>query len=180
MALPTPTMPGSPVGPARRLTTIALDAVVGVVALPALWLMEALALQPLRLMYMPVWANNTLSALPCLLWLMALAALARRGRTPASALTRRRWVDDAGKPVSWRPLGSLSFWIAAAPVLFVSILFAEDLCLAGLDWSWNGWPPPFENFGPGLWAACFMIVAIALPPYLRFRQHPAYIGRATS
>ena len=47
MALLTPTTPGLPAGPARRLTTMALDAVVGLVALPALWMLEALALQAL-------------------------------------------------------------------------------------------------------------------------------------
>ena len=169
MALATPTMPVAPVGPARRLATIVLDAVVGVVALPALWLMEAV-LQVLHLVPTDVWVNNVLTALPCLLWLAILMALARRGRTPASIMTRQRWVDAAGMPVSWGPLGSLSFWIAAAPVLFTSLLFAEDLCLAGPGWSWGGWPPPFENYGPGIGAACLMIVVIALPPYVRFHR----------
>ncbi len=179
MVLSTPTMSGAPVGPAPRLATMALDAVVGLVALPALWVLEALALQalPQDSRNFADWANNILSVAPCLLWLAILVALARRGQTPACLLTRCRWVDAAGKPVSWGPLGSLSFWLAAAPGLFVSLVLGEGLCLAGQ--SPIGWPPPFANYGPGIGAACLMVVAIALPPYLHFRRQSVCVGRAT-
>jgi len=105
MALLTPTMPGSPVGPARQLTTLALDIVVGVVALPALLVLEALTLQalPQDARNLADWGNNLLSVAPCLFWLAALVALARRGRTPACVLTRWRWVDAAGQPAPWGP-----------------------------------------------------------------------------
>jgi len=180
MALSTPTMPGAPGGPVRRLTTMALDAVVGLIALPALWVLEALALQalPQDSRNFADWVNNILSVGPCLLWLAVLVALARRGQTPACVVTRWRWVDAVGKPASWGPLGSLSFWLTAAPVLFVSLLFGEGLCLAGQ--SPIGWPPPFANYGPGIGAACLMIVAIALPPYLRFHHQSACLGRAAA
>jgi len=179
MALLTPTMPGSPVGPARQLTTLALDIVVGVVALPALLVLEALTLQalPQDARNLADWGNNLLSVAPCLFWLAALVALARRGRTPACVLTRWRWVDAAGQPAPWGPLASLSFWFAAAPVLFASLLFGEELCLSGQVPI--GWPPTFANYGPGIGAACLMIVAIALPPYLHFRRQPAYVKPAS-
>ena len=173
---------GSPAGIPCRLTILALDSVVGIVALPILWLMEGLALQflPLDSTYWYVSVGNALLESTCLLWLAVVVALARRGQTPASVVIRRRWVDVTGKPASWGPLGSLSFWIGAAPALFASLLFGEDLCLAGPEWSWGGWPPPFENYGPGIAAACLMILGIALPPYLRFRRQTAYVGRVTA
>jgi hypothetical protein len=105
-------------------------------------------------------------------------ALARRGQTPASAVMRRRWIDAGGQPASWGPLGSLSFWTAAAPVLFTSLLFAEDLYLAGPDLSWGGWPLPFENVGLGIGAASLMIVAIALPQYVHSRRQAACVRLA--
>ncbi len=180
MALSTPTMPGAPVGPAPRLATPALDAVVGLVALPALWVLEALALQalPQDSRNFADWVNNIFSVAPCLLWLAVLLALARRGQTPACIVTRWRWVDAMGKPVPWGPLGSLSFWFAAAPVLFAVLILGEGLCLAGQ--SPIGWPPPFANYGPGIGAACLMVVAIALPPYLRFRRQSTCLGRAAA
>ncbi len=179
MALATPTMPAVPVGPARRLATIALDAIVGVVALPALWLMEVLALQVLRLDSMAVWASRALALAPCLLWLTILLALARRGRTPVSVIMRQRWVDSAGKAVSWRPLGSLSFWIAAAPVLYTLIMFGEYLYTGGMA-PFMGWTDPISDSMLYIGTTCFAIVAIALPPYLRFRRQPAYVSRAAA
>ncbi len=175
MALPARS--GSPAGLIGWITTLILNAVAGVIVLPVLWLLEG-ALQYLRLIPADVWVTNALSALPCLLWLAALLALARRGRTPASLVMRRRWGDAAGKPVRWRPLGSLSFWLAAWPALFMALLFGEDLCVGWPDSSWNGWPPPFENYGLGLMTACLMTVAIALPPYLRCRRLAASFGPA--
>ncbi len=177
MALSTPTMPGAPVGPSRRLATLTLDAIVGVVALPALWVLEALALQtlPQDARNFADWVNNILLVAPCLLWLTVLVVLARRGQTPA-CIVMRRWVDAVGQPVSWGPLGGLSFWLAAAPVLFVTLMLGEGLCLTGQGHI--GWPPPFANYGPGIGAACLMVVAIALPPYLHFRRQPARTGLA--
>jgi len=173
MALPTLTTPGAPVGPARQFAAIALDAAVGLVALPALWVLEALALQalPQDARNFADWVNNILLVAPCLIWLAVLVALARRGQTPACILTRWRWVDAAGQPASWGPLGSLSFWLMAAPVLFASLMLGEDLCLTGQGHI--GWPPPFAHYGPGIGAACLMVVVIALPPYLHFRRQPA-------
>ena len=165
-----PARSGLPVGLFGRITTMVLDAVMGVIALPTLWALESLALSVLFQdgSNFAGWTYDTLSVAPCLLWLAVLLVRARRGRTPASIVTRRRWVDAAGQPASWGPLGSLSFWLAAWPTLFVLLLFGEELCLTGQ--APIGWPPTFANYGPGLVAACLMIVAIAAPPYLRCRR----------
>ncbi len=179
MALHTPTTLGPLVGPGRRLITIALDVVVGVVALPAFWVMEALALDfflPLVSASMTAWMANALSIVPCLIWLMILVALARRGQTPASIVTRQRWVDATGKPLSWGPLGSIAFWIAATPVLFMVVEFCENFFLLGAAYSWD-LLPPFANINAGVQAACLMIIAIALPPYLRFRRQSVCVRR---
>lgn len=166
--------PGVLVGPIGRVATAILDVAVGVVAPLALMLVEALAVQFLGLIPLDTWVDNALVGLSCLLWLAALLALARRGRTPASLVMRRCWVDGTGQSVSWGPLGGVAFWLAALPALFTLITFGENLLIVGQANAWN-LLPPFANIPAGGEAAGILIVAIALPPYLRFRRQAAYV-----
>lgn len=178
MALSTQTMPSAPVGPARRLITITLDVALGVVVPVAVMSIGA-TLQFLNLLPMNIWVSDALVVFACLLWLTVLVALARRGRTPASVLTRQRWLDAAGGRASWRPLGSLSFWIAALPSLYTLIMFGEYLYTGGFA-PFMGWKNPISDSMVYIGAACLMVVAIALPPYLRFRRQSTCLGRAAA
>jgi len=169
---PAPMMRVAPAGPARRFATTTLDALLGFLALPVFWLTEALAWQALCLAPMDLWTGRITTLAPCLLWLAALTALARRGRTPVSILTRLRWTLPAGRPASWRPCGSLSFWVAAFPALYTLIMFGEYLYTGGMA-PFMGWTDPISDSLLYIGTTCLAIVALAVPPYLRFRRQPA-------
>ncbi len=140
-------------------------------------MVEAVALQGLRLSSADAWIGSALTLAPCLLWLAALVALARRGRTPVSILTRLRWTRPTGEPASWRPCGSLSFWVAAFPALYALIMFGEYLYTGGAA-PFIGWSDPISDDALYIGTACLAVVALAVPPYLRFRRQPACARRA--
>jgi hypothetical protein len=171
--------PGA-LGPAARGVQAAVDAVVGFVALPLLWTLEALALSllPPDARNLPPVLYNALLVLPCLVWLGALAMLARRGRTPACVVLGRRWIDEQGAPSLWGPLGSLSFWLAAATTLYVIGIFWEDWGMVGRVML--SWPPVFAEDGSslafGLAGAGLMVLGVALPLYRRGRQRAGVVS----
>jgi hypothetical protein len=178
-------LPGGPGGAFRRLTILALDVVSGVVAFGALFSAAALT-QSLAFHSVTGHAMEEINALEqlliSLLWLIVLVVLARRGQTPGQALLRLRWVDQDGRQAPWRPIGDLSFWGAALPLLLLTAPWLVEIVwdvVGSLLKTWVGWHIPLlSDMGTSSDGACYIVTAaVALALLMRARRQPARVMR---